>query len=271
MGFCTVSSPIEGIFVVTMANSDGHQYLTDDAITDLIAALTRVRDTPGLRGLVTTSSHGSFCDGLDHDAHAADQAAAPLLASRVGEAVRLLLEMPAPTAAAVSGDATSLGLAIALAHDSLVVWEDAAVGFPEARHGRRLPAYAAALLRDKVAYARLRKLLMMRAQPCTGRELVGTWYSANSPASADRDMVAAEACELLEGIEFGDGHSYAKVRQAMWPQSCAAVGMDTALPPPPSRPPPRDKDREEYEASDLHQNRLAKNMRNIYKTYGQQY
>lgn len=231
MGFCTVQSPIDGIFVLTMASSDGHQYLTDDAIGDLIASLTAVRDTPGLRGLVTTSRLGSFCDGVDHDAAGQPD---EQVAARVGEVVRLLLEMPAPTAAAVNGDATSLGLALALAHDHCVVWRA-----PRWRSGGPAPAppgYVAALLRDKVAYARLRKLLMLRAEACTGKELVGTWYSANDPAAADREVVAAEACELLEGIEVGSGKNYATARQAMWPESCAAVGMEITRPRRPSSP-----------------------------------
>uniref|UniRef100_A0A0E0F4L9 Uncharacterized protein n=1 Tax=Oryza meridionalis TaxID=40149 RepID=A0A0E0F4L9_9ORYZ len=268
MGFCTVQSPIDGIFVLTMASSDGHQYLTDDAIGDLIASLTAVRDTPGLRGLVTTSRLGSFCDGVDHDAAGPPD---EQVAARVGEVVRLLLEMPAPTAAAVNGDATSLGLALALAHDHCVVWEGAAVALPEARRRRPLPGYVAALLRDKVAYARLRKLLMLRAEACTGKELVGTWYSANDPAAADREAVAAEACELLEGIEVGSGKNYAAARQAMWPESCAAVGMEITRPRRPSSPEQilqiSEKEREKHGASDQYQNKQTKIMKKImYKT-----
>ncbi|XP_040385115.1 enoyl-CoA delta isomerase 2, peroxisomal-like [Oryza brachyantha] len=274
MVFCTLQpSPIKDILVLTMASSDGHQYLTDDAITELIGSLRTARDTPGLRGLVTTSRLGSFCDGLDDGAGAGrlpDREQAARLAARVGEAVRLLLEVPAPTAAAVSGDATSLGLALALAHDHCVVWEGAAVGLPEAARGRPLPGYVAALLRDKIAYARLRKLLMLRAEACTGRELVGTWYSANDPAVADREVVAAEACELLEGIDVGDGKNYAEARQAMWPESCAAVGIDITLPRPPSREEilHKEKEREKHGVSDLHRNnKNAKSMQiNMCKT-----
>ncbi|EAZ18050.1 hypothetical protein OsJ_33596 [Oryza sativa Japonica Group] len=166
MGFCTVQSPIDGIFVLTMASSDGHQYLTDEAIGDLIASLTAVRDTPGLRGLVTTSRLGSFCDGVDHDAARQPD---EQVAARVGEVVRLLLEMPAPTAAAVNGDATSLGLALALAHDHCVVWEAPRWRSRRPGAGANSRAYVPALLRDRVALARLRNLLILRPEAFHGK------------------------------------------------------------------------------------------------------
>ncbi|XP_062224698.1 enoyl-CoA delta isomerase 2, peroxisomal-like [Phragmites australis] len=235
MGFCSLVAQDGGIFVLTMATTDGHQYLNDEAITELVDKLSTVRKNPELRGLVTTSKIGSFCDGIDYDNNPEEQAAH--LAQGMAEVIRLLLEMPVPTAAAVAGNATSLGLALALAHDHCVVWDYAVVMLPEAQRGRPLPEYASALLRDKVAHARLRKLLMLKSQRCTGKELASTWYSAHC-ANSDRAALVNSAWEVLEGVEVGKGTDFAKARQIMWPESCAAVGVAT-LPPRP-RPSPQE-------------------------------
>lgn len=232
MGFCSLVAHSHGIFFLTMTSTDGHQYLTDEAITELINTLQTVRNDSSLKGLVTTSKIGSFCDGINHDSMSQEQAAH--LSKRMAEVIRLLLEMPVPTAAAIGGNATSLGLALALVHDHCVVWEDAVLRLPEAQHGRQLPEYVAALLRDKVAYARLRKLLMLKSQACTGRELKHTWWSAHK-LTDDRHMVVNGAVEVLEEVDFDEGTDLAKVRQTICPESCAAVGMVT---PQPHRPRP---------------------------------
>ncbi|KAL6658496.1 hypothetical protein ACP70R_004082 [Stipagrostis hirtigluma subsp. patula] len=218
-----------GVVHLKLAGDDSHHYLTKDAIDDLRRGLTEIRQLASsepCRGLITTSSIGSFCDGIDHESTSAKDAAD--LAERMTDVIRLLLEMPVPTVAAVGGDAMSLGLALALAHDHCVVLEDAALGLPEARHGRPLPGYVPALLRDKVAYARLRKLLLLKSQVCTGKELAGTWWSAHAAANY-RHKVLTSALEVLEGIKVGDGTDYAKVRKTLWPGSCGSVNIETPL------------------------------------------
>lgn len=224
MSFCRLESRGNGFFVLTMGSADEHNYLTEEAITELVEVLKKVRNKAEAKGLVTTCEAGTFSAGLDYDHDAESEEQAEHLAGRIAEVVRLLLELPVPTVAAVRGNATSLGLALALAHDHCFVWDHAVLGLPEARRGRRLPDYVATLLRDKLSHARLRKLLMLKSQTCTGKELAGTWWSTHG-ADGNRQVVLDKAVDLLYDVQVGDGANFAKTRQMLCAETCAAVGI----------------------------------------------
>ncbi|KAF6981712.1 hypothetical protein CFC21_000171 [Triticum aestivum] len=228
MSFCRLESRGNGFLVLTMASADEHNYLTEEAITELVEVLKKVGNNAEAKGLVTTCEAGTFCAGLDYDHHAESEEQAEHLAGRVAEVIRLLLELPVPTVAAVRGNATSLGLALALAHDHCFVWDHAVLGLPEARRGRRLPDYVATLLRDKLSFARLRKLLMLRSQTCTGKELAGTWWSTHG-ADGNRQVVLDKAVDLLYDVQVGDGANFAKTRQMLCGETCAAVGITITM------------------------------------------
>ncbi|KAF6992775.1 hypothetical protein CFC21_009738 [Triticum aestivum] len=227
MSFCRLEPRDNGVFVLTLASADEHNYLTDEAITELAEELEKVRNSPEVKGLVTTCEVGTFCAGLDYDHHAESEEQAENLAKRVAKVIRLLLELPVPTVAAVRGDARSVGLALVLAHDHLFVWDQAVLGLPEAQRGRPLPDYVPTLLRDKLSHARLRKLLMLNSQTCTGKELTGTWLSTDG-ADGNRQVVLDKAIDLLHDLQVGDGANFAKARQMLCAETCAAVGITHA-------------------------------------------
>ncbi|KQJ89458.1 enoyl-CoA delta isomerase 2, peroxisomal [Brachypodium distachyon] len=257
--FCSLEPARDGFFVLTMSSADGHQYLTEHAVADLVKTLTRVRDDPKARGLVTTCQAGnavSFCDGInyaDDDARQQAEAGDPGLTWRVAtrlatavsssvlfptvfqaerkadpaagmaEVIRLLMELPMPTVAAVSGNATSLGVALALAHDSLVMWGRAELRLPETELRRRpLPDYAGKLLQEKLPSSELRKLHMSR--PCIGDQLVSSCYYVQS-ANKDKGAVLNDALQLLYKRTGGKAADIAKARRTKCPKTCADLGI----------------------------------------------
>uniref|UniRef100_A0A0E0R6X6 non-specific serine/threonine protein kinase n=1 Tax=Oryza rufipogon TaxID=4529 RepID=A0A0E0R6X6_ORYRU len=222
--FCKVRKRDDGIYVLTLASSDGHHYLTTEAITQLKQALERIRSTKA-RGLVTTTTSGSFCDGINAVSDDDDDEPLSSLERGMAEVVRLLLDLPMPTAAAVRGDARWLGFVLALAHDHLFVHTEAVLGLAAAAdttakpRRRPLPDYVVALLREKIPYAQLRKLLLLKAHVFTGEELKGNWHSVHE-AIPNRD-------HNLQSVVVGDGMDYAKVRRTMYTNSCVAVAVTT--------------------------------------------
>lgn len=229
--FCKVRKRDDGIYVLTLASSDGHHYLTTEAITQLKQALERIRSTKA-RGLVTTTTSGSFCDGINAVSDDDDDEPLSSLERGMAEVVRLLLDLPMPTAAAVRGDARWLGFVLALAHDHLFVHTEAVLGLAAAAdttakpRRRPLPDYVVALLREKIPYAQLRKLLLLKAHVFTGEDLKGNWHSVHE-AIPNRDHVLAVAVQNLQSVVVGDGMDYAKVRRTMYTNSCVAVAVTT--------------------------------------------
>lgn len=222
MDFCDRTTDENGdIVVLKMRSDDGKQHLTEEAITGLIGILEGVKkDAKNFKGLITTSVSGSFCEGFNFDSSSPE--AKEKVYNLMATVLQLLFELPMPTVAAVGGKATSLGLLLALAHDHCIVWKHAELALPEAKLGYLMPSYGAALLRDKVALALPRKLLMLKSQVCTGLDLSRKWTSAHS-SSDDRDGVLDDAFDLLQEIAIKKEVNYAKMRQTMYAQTTLAV------------------------------------------------
>ncbi|KAM3243781.1 hypothetical protein ACQJBY_055613 [Aegilops geniculata] len=227
MGFCK-STMKDGIFILTLGGSDdGHNYLTAQSLTDLEAELkdirtNRVRSTS--RGLITTSTAQLFCDGEEYN-----QASAPVadeLARRMARVVHELFNMPFPTVAAVTGDVRSaLALALVLAHDDTATMRAARFEVKEARDGGVcMPPYAAALLRDKTAYPRVRSSMVLRSETMLGSDML--YWEAFECTIDDKEGGGVDlACSIITG-SFGDvhdGRAYITTRKSFFPESWKAV------------------------------------------------
>jgi len=131
-------------------------------LRDLDAAVARLVAAPPRRGLVVTGEGRSFCAGADIKAAPhytpADWAEVARLADRAFTALPLL---PVPTVAALNGHALGGGLVLALACDvRLATTLPARFGLPEVAHDIAFPVAALALVRENLAPAVQRDLVL---------------------------------------------------------------------------------------------------------------
>uniref|UniRef100_A0A0D3HKH1 Uncharacterized protein n=1 Tax=Oryza barthii TaxID=65489 RepID=A0A0D3HKH1_9ORYZ len=236
--FCEWAKTDDGVFHLKLTGVDGHHYLTKEALHELRQKLAEIRELASsspepCRGLITSSSSspsspttGSFCDGIDHKSLRANMAApvaeqARVLADGMAAVVRELLAMPMPTVCAATGGAASLGLALALAHDDLVVLSDAYYKLGNVEDGVAVPPHVAALVREKTD--RWYTLTTLKSRPRTG-SWMRRWYFADGEA-ASRDGVVREAERLVgEWPAAGeDGKVHAEMRRQLYRESWEAV------------------------------------------------
>ncbi|KAL6658497.1 hypothetical protein ACP70R_004083 [Stipagrostis hirtigluma subsp. patula] len=212
-----------GVVHLKLAGDDGHHYLTKDALDDLRRNLAEIRQQASsepCRGLITTSSTGSFCDGINSkDLWASVEATPEILSDGMAAVVKELLAMPMLTVCAATGGATSLGLALALAHDDLVVLSDAYYRLGMVEDGIAVPPHVAALVREKTD--RWYTLTTLKSQWRTGHWM-RNWYFADAEAGSP-DEVLREAEKLVDEWTGGDGEVHAGMRRQLFRQTWAAV------------------------------------------------
>ncbi|EEE51953.1 hypothetical protein OsJ_33597 [Oryza sativa Japonica Group] len=218
--FCEWAKTDDGVFHLKLTGVDGHHYLTKEALHELRQKLAEIRELASsspepCRGLITSSSSssspsspttGSFCDGIDHKSLRANMAAP------VAEQARCARPRGAPA---------SLGLALALAHDDLVVLSDAYYKLGNVEDGVAVPPHVAALVREKTD--RWYTLTTLKSRPRTG-SWMRRWYFADGEA-ASRDGVVREAERLVgEWPAAGeDGKVHAETRRQLYRESWEAV------------------------------------------------
>ena len=134
----------DGAVRTLVLNRPSRRNALDDPLLDaLCAALRTAGDDPAVRVIVLAGAGKVFCSGRDQkDAGGAGAPRALLqdesLERTIGvftEALRLLLESPKPTVAAVHGAALAGGQALTLACDFVVAERDARFGNPEMQFG----------------------------------------------------------------------------------------------------------------------------------------
>ncbi|XP_062201259.1 enoyl-CoA delta isomerase 1, peroxisomal-like [Phragmites australis] len=227
MGFCEFTVK-DGIFVLTLDSGDGgHNYLTLQSMADLKQKLEEIRRKarPWNKGLITTCSGGAFCHGVDYGA--LSQPMVDELSHRMAEVLRLLFEMPFPTAAAVTGDVkSSMALALVMAHDDTATLKETMFEMPEVRDGLgNLPPYVGALLRDKVSFPLVRSSLLLCSEAMNGSKMA--YWEFCEGIRDDNEAVMKEAVHIVE-VRIGkvrDGRDYITTRKSFFPESWRAVSQ----------------------------------------------
>ena len=155
------------------------------------AALDAVAAAPPPRALVTTSSGEFFSIGFDLDWIAANPDGVTALVASMHEVVARVLELPAPTVAALRGHAFAGGGLFALAHDYRVMREDEVYfGLPE--------------IDGRIAFTRgLTDLVKARLAPQTAHEALTTGRRYNAEEALAERIVdrLAPADEVLPTAE----------------------------------------------------------------------
>lgn len=162
-----LSTPAEGVALITLNCPERHNALDIEAMRALAAAVHHLAADPTVRVVIVTGAgEAAFCSGGDLNdlAHRLTEDDARGMITLMGEALLALERLPIPVIAAVNGYALGGGSEIALACDIRIVDERARLGFVQARRGLITGWGGGQRLLRLVGYARAMELLLM-AQP----------------------------------------------------------------------------------------------------------
>ena len=168
MSYATLRYDVSGAGVGTIAldQPDTRNALSDELLSDLIAALQAARDDDAVRCVVLTSTHDRvFSAGANLAGFAAD---VPLVHKHFGterfpQLFRLLGELGKPSICAANGHVLAGALGIALACDLIIAREGARFGTPEINVGV-FPFMIMALIYRNVGRKKTNELLLLGEQ-----------------------------------------------------------------------------------------------------------
>ena len=155
-----------GVATIALDQPETRNALSDELLSDLLAALTAARDDPAVRCVVLTSTHEKvFSSGGNLAGFAADQ---PLVlkhfaTDRFPAVFRLLGELGKPSLCAANGHVLAGALGLALACDLIVAREGARFGTPEINVGV-FPFMIMALIYRNVGRKKTNELLLLGEQ-----------------------------------------------------------------------------------------------------------
>jgi len=112
----------DGVRVLDLGEDENR--INPDWIERVSNALDAVAAAPPPRALVTTASGRFFSIGFDLDWMAANPDGGPDLVDSMHEVMARVIELPAPTIAAITGHASAGGALFALAHDRRVIADE---------------------------------------------------------------------------------------------------------------------------------------------------
>ena len=187
-----------GVATIALDQPDTRNALSDELMTDLLAALEAARDDDSARCVVLTSTHEKvFSSGGNLAGFAGDQ---PLVlkhfaTDRFPRVFRLLGELGKPSICAANGHVLAGALGLALACDLIVAREGARFGTPEINVGV-FPFMIMALIYRNVPRKKTNELLLLGEQiSAQEAERIGI---VNRVASADEfDAVVGDWAQKL--------------------------------------------------------------------------
>jgi enoyl-CoA hydratase/carnithine racemase len=152
-----------GVATITLNQPDTRNALSNEVLSELIAAFESARDDEAVRCVVLTSSHERvFSSGANLGGFAGD---VPLVHKHFGsdrfvKLFRLIGELGKPSICAANGHVLAGSLGIALACDLIVAKEGAEFGTPEINVGA-FPFMIMALIYRNVPRKRTNELLLL--------------------------------------------------------------------------------------------------------------
>jgi enoyl-CoA hydratase/carnithine racemase len=152
-----------GVATITLNQPDTRNALSNEVLSDLIAAFEAARDDEAVRCVVLTSSHERvFSSGANLGGFAGD---VPLVHKHFGsdrfvKLFRLIGELGKPSICAANGHVLAGSLGIALACDLIIAKDGAEFGTPEINVGA-FPFMIMALIYRNVPRKRTNELLLL--------------------------------------------------------------------------------------------------------------
>src|SRR6187402_3926625 len=154
------------VATIRLNQPDTRNALSNELLTDLVAAFEAARDDEEVRCVVLTSTHETtFSSGANLGGFAAD---VPLVHRHLGTArfpalFRLIGELGKPTICAANGHVLAGALGIALACDLIIAKQGVRFGTPEINVGV-FPFMVCALMYRNVARKKATELLLLGEQ-----------------------------------------------------------------------------------------------------------
>lgn len=164
MEYQTIQLAIDsGIAAITLNRPERRNAISFQLVTELLAALDNIEQSPDAQVVILTGTGKAFCAGMDleelksllgktHRENLEDS-------SRMAQLFRRLYEFPKPTIAAVNGAAVAGGTGLATMCDFTLAIPDAKFGYTEVRVGF-VPAIVSSILVWQVGHKVARGLLM---------------------------------------------------------------------------------------------------------------
>ena len=153
----------DGVATITLDTPDNRNALSNELLSELIAAFESARDDEEVRCVVLTSSHDKvFSAGASLDQFAAD---VPLVHKHFGterfpRLFKTIMQLGKPTICAANGHVLAGALGLALACDLIVAKEGAMFGTPEINVGA-FPFMIMALIYRNVPRKKTNELLLL--------------------------------------------------------------------------------------------------------------
>src|SRR5690242_2417366 len=153
----------DGVATIALNQPDTRNALSNEVLSELIAAFEAARDDDAVRCVVLTSSHDRvFSSGANLGGFAGD---VPLVHKHLGserfvQLFRLIGELGKPSICAANGHVLAGSLGIALAHDLVIAKEGAEFGTPEINVGA-FPFMIMALIYRNVPRKKTNELLLL--------------------------------------------------------------------------------------------------------------
>jgi enoyl-CoA hydratase len=153
----------DGVATIALDQPDTRNALSDELLSDLLAAFAAARADGGVRCVVLASMHATtFSAGGNLGGFAAD---VPLVhkhlaTARFPELFALIGELGKPTVCAVNGHCLAGALGLALACDLVVAAEEATFGTPEINVGL-FPFMILALIGRNIGRKKMSELLLL--------------------------------------------------------------------------------------------------------------
>jgi enoyl-CoA hydratase/carnithine racemase len=211
------------VAVISINRPEKHNALDGDIIDGYIAALEEVRDDPDLHVVLTRANGPSFSSGMDlHYLKAFFQGYRPLYDwGRMKNPARVAIavaDFPKVTVAAVHGYCLGGAFSVMMAHDVVIVADDAQIGMPEVLRGSFGQGVTAQLTKEGIPRKKAVLLQLL------GRNISG--------AEAERLGLATLTVPAgqLETESFKIASELGSRNQAVLAHAKIAIHLDTHLP-----------------------------------------
>lgn len=187
-----------GVATITLDSPHNRNALSQQLITDLLAALDSAVSDPGTRVIVLSHTGPAFCAGADLKETVAGFESGQVPAGRMGDVLAALWESPKPVIARVGGAARAGGLGIVAAADIAVCADDVTFAFTEVRIGV-IPAVISATVLPRLTPRAAAELFLTGDTFDARRAVEVGLVTAAVPASGLDARVDAYAQALLRG------------------------------------------------------------------------
>jgi methylglutaconyl-CoA hydratase len=124
-----------GVMTITLADETRRNALSAEMMAQLIAAIERVENDPGIRVAVVTNRGHVFCAGANLAEHSAQDSTGTGSATTLSNLLQRIRDCPKPFVGRIAGHCVAGGVGLAAVMDISVATDTTMFGFSEVRVG----------------------------------------------------------------------------------------------------------------------------------------